>query len=67
MGEMVTIDGKQYDLDAFSGESQANMALLQHVEGELKYHNMKIAQLQVAREAYVQSLKSAVDALKPVS
>ena len=67
MGELVTIDGKQYDLDIFSGDTKATMALLQHVDGELKYHSMKMAQLQVARDAYSQSLKAAVEAVKPVS
>ncbi len=67
MGELVTIDGKQYDLDLFSGDTKATMALIQHVEGELKYLNMKTAQLMIAHDAYKQTLKDALEAIKPVS
>lgn len=67
MGELVTIDGKQYDLDSFSGEAKATMALLQHIDGELQYQNMKTAQLLVAQDAYKQSLKAVMDTVKPVS
>lgn len=67
MGERVTIDGKQYDLDSFSGETKATMALLQHVDGELKYLSMKIAQLQVAQSAYIETLKSAMHGVTPVA
>ena len=54
----ITIDGKEYDLEKLSPETQAQIQSLQFVEAELIRLQAQIAIVQTARIAYQNALKN---------
>ena len=52
----ITIDNKNYDLDALSDEARAQLASIQFVDQELARLQAKSAALQTARIAYARAL-----------
>ena len=52
----ITIDGKEYDLNALSDEAKAQIVSIQFVDGELARLNAQAAALQTARMAYSKEL-----------
>ena len=56
----IKIDGKEYDIQAFSEEAKKQFASLQFVDSELQRMNAQIAVLQTARAAYSAALKEAL-------
>ncbi len=52
----ITIDNKNYDLDALSDEARAQLASIQFVDQELTRLQAKSAALQTARIAYARAL-----------
>jgi len=56
----VTIDDKEYALDALSDEVKANLTSVQLVDQKIAQAQQEIAILQTARNAYVASLKAAL-------
>jgi len=61
----VTIDHRDYDLDALSDEARAQLQSLQFVNAELARLQAQAAVLQTARSAYSQALQKALPALPP--
>jgi len=53
---IITIDNKDYDLDALSKEAKAQLASIQFVDQELARLQAKSAALQTARIAYARAL-----------
>ncbi len=60
---IITIDNKQYDLDALSNEAKAQLASIQFVDSELARLRAKAAALQTARIAYAKALSEALPAV----
>ena len=56
----ITIDNKQFDLDALSNEAKAQLASIQFVDSELARLQAKAAALQTARMAYAKALSEAL-------
>lgn len=56
----VTIDDKEYALDALSDEVKANLTSVQLVDQKIAQAQQEIAILQTARNAYVAALKEAL-------
>jgi hypothetical protein len=52
----ITIDNKNYDLDALSDEARAQLASIQFVDQELARLQAKSAAMQTARIAYARAL-----------
>jgi len=57
----ITIDGKDYDLEALSDESKAQLVSLQFVDAELRRLQAQSAALQTARIAYSRALKQLLE------
>lgn len=62
----ITIDNKEYDVDALSNEAKAQLVSIQYVDQELARLQAQTAAFQTARIAYTKALKEAL-ALVPVS
>ena len=52
----ITIDNKDYDLDALSDEAKAQLTSIQFVDQELARLQAKSAAMQTARAAYARAL-----------
>lgn len=52
----ITIDNKDYDLDALSDDAKAQLASIQFVDQELARLQAKSAAMQTARAAYARAL-----------
>lgn len=52
----ITIDNKNYDLDALSNEAKAQLTSIQFVDQELARLQAKSAAMQTARAAYARAL-----------
>lgn len=59
----ITIDNKQFDLDALSNEAKAQLASIQFVDSELTRLQAKAAALQTAHMAYAKALSEALPAV----
>ena len=57
----ITIDGKEYDLDALSDQAKEQVVNLQFAQGEVQRLNAKIAVSQTAIAAYSAALKKELD------
>ena len=57
----ITIDDKEYDLDALSEEAKAQLVSIQFVDQELQRINAQAAVLQTARVAYSKALNDALN------
>jgi len=58
----ITIDNKEYDLNALSEEAKAQLVSIQFVDQELQRVNAQAAVLQTARVAYAKALNEALGA-----
>lgn len=58
---MITIDGKEYDIESLSDETKAQLSSLQYVDSELARLQAKAAALQTARLAYGRALKQTLE------
>jgi len=58
---MITIDGKEYDLDSLSDAARQQLQSLQFVDAELARLSAQSAVLQTARMAYSNALKQALN------
>ena len=58
---MITIDGTEYDVEALSDESKAQLVSLQYVDSELQRLQAQAAALQTARIAYGRALKETLE------
>ena len=56
----ITIDGKEYDVDALSDAAKAEIASLNSVDQKLASLQADVAIFQTARNAYVQGLVSVL-------
>lgn len=56
----IKIDDKDYDINTFSKEAQAQLASLQFVDAEIKHLQDRMAAMQTARIAYANALKAAL-------
>ena len=63
MGSMasVKIDGKDYDIEALSDKSKAQLASIKFVDAELGRLQAQIAALQTARIAYSRAFKETLE------
>ena len=61
--EIVTIDGKDYDLDALSADIKAQLQMLQATDLEINRLNTSLAIAQTARNAYAMAIHSALPEL----
>ncbi len=59
---IIKIDDKDYDTDALSEESKAQIVSIQFVDQELQRLNAQAAVLQTARVAYSKALSDALGA-----
>ena len=59
---MISIDGKQYDLDTMSDAAKQQLQCVQFVDAELVQLNAKIAVYKTARLAYATALNQALKA-----
>ena len=59
----ITIDDKEYDLDAMSEEAKAQLVSIQFVDAELARLNAQSAAYQTARVGYANELKKHLDVL----
>ena len=57
----ITIDDKEYDVDALSDESKAQLVSLRDVDSELARLQAQAAALQTARIAYGRALKQTLE------
>jgi cell division protein ZapA (FtsZ GTPase activity inhibitor) len=58
---VITIDGKEYDVDSLSDESKAQLGSLRYVDSELARLQAQTAALQTARMAYGRALKETLE------
>ena len=58
----ITIDGKDYNLDALPAQAKDQIASLQFVEAEFKRLNAQIAVVMTARAAYMKALADILNA-----
>jgi hypothetical protein len=56
----ITIDNKEYDLDAFSDDAKSQLQMLQLTEQEISRLNAQLAIVQTARMAYSNALLAAL-------
>ena len=54
---IITIDGREYDLDTLSEQAKQQLMSLQFVDAELQRLNAQAAVFQTARAAYINALK----------
>jgi hypothetical protein len=59
----ITIDNKQYEIEALSDDAKVQLAAIQFVDSELARLQAKAAALQTARIAYSKVLKDALPSL----
>ena len=57
----ITIDEKEYDVEALSDESKAQLGSLRFVDSELARLQAQVAALQTARIAYGRALKQTLE------
>lgn len=57
----VTIDGKEYDTDSLSQESNELVQSLKFVKMEIERLNAQLAIYKTAESAYTRSLKSSLE------
>lgn len=57
----IKIDGKDYDIEALSDKSKAQLASIKYVDAELGRLQAQIAALQTARIAYSRAIKEALE------
>lgn len=57
----IKIDDNEYDVDALSDESKAQLVSLRYVDSELARLQAQAAALQTARIAYGRALKQALE------
>ena len=58
---IITIDGKEHDVDSLSDESKAQLGSLRFVDSELARLQAQAAALQTARIAYGRALKQTLE------
>ena len=58
--QVVSIDGKQYDLKNLSKESRAALGGLSAADGEIKRLKLQLTLAQTARMAFANSLKTSL-------
>lgn len=67
----LTVEGKQYDIEALSDEAKALTSSISMVDGKIAQLQAEVAIMQTARNAYVQqlmsSLNSSVEPVKKVA
>jgi len=56
----VTIDDKEYSIDALSDDAKANITNVQLVDQKIAQAQQEIAILQTARNAYIAALKASL-------
>lgn len=57
---MVTIDGKEYDVETLSDEVKYMLKQVQDIDSKLAKARFEIDQLQVGRNAFVQAIAKSV-------
>ena len=57
----ITIDGKDYDIDATSDEAKQQLASLQFTQNEIKRVTAQIAVFKTAAATYSNALKNELD------
>jgi len=57
----ITIDGKEYDIDALSDDAKIHLATIQFVDAELVRLQAHVAALQTARNAYGKELQKHLE------
>lgn len=57
MANMVTIDGKEYDLDTLSDAAKSQLGNIQITDQEITRLQQRLAIAQTARQAYARALK----------
>lgn len=62
MTNKITIDGKEYEVDALSEEVKANLVSMQFADAEIQRQQALLATLQTARNAYAQVVNQGLPA-----
>ena len=57
----ITIDGKEYDLDAISDEAKQQLASLQFTQNEIQRVNGQLAVYKTAAATYSTALKNELE------
>ena len=57
----LTIDGKDYDIDALEESSKKVLASLQYTQTEIKRAQAQLEMLKIAEAAYANALKKEVE------
>ena len=63
---LITIDGRQYELDLLSSTAKEQLASLQFVDTEIQKLQAQLAVYQTARMAYSNALKAALPKMEEV-
>ncbi|NJD38489.1 MAG: hypothetical protein FIA89_09255 [Geobacter sp.] len=63
---LITIDGRQYELDLLSSTAKEQLASLQFVDAEIQKLQAQLAAYQTARMAYSNALKAALPKMEEV-
>ena len=63
---LITIDGRQYELDLLSSTAKEQLASLQFVDAEIQKLQAQLAVYQTARMAYSNALKAALPKMEEV-
>ncbi len=61
----VTIDGREYDLEALSDNARKQVMNLAAVDAEIRHLQARLAIFQTARSAYSGGLKAALEKDQP--
>lgn len=61
----VTIDGREYDLEALSDNARKQVMNLAAVDAEIRHLQVRLAIFQTARSAYSSGLKAALEKDQP--
>ena len=59
----ITIDDKEYDTDALSEETKAQLTSMRLADAEIQRLNIQLAITQTARNAYALAVRNELDAM----